>query len=1078
MIRKSIMNNSSIKALSFVFLLLFSFCLKGQESITVTGTIVDINNQPISEISIGVEGSSDVPVVTEEDGKFQLTVENLSSWLIVQPVGAYNAKKVFLNGRTDIKIYLGDDDIPARHESILYPGENETKRNILASYYEVETRSFNSSPNQTLDQYFQGKVPGVHFTNHSGLPGTGGYTSIRGAKSMFTNNQPLYIVDGIPIENGGEVNSIAEGYAYNPLASLEPFDITEVIVLKDGLASTLYGSKGSNGVILIETLKPTETKTTIDFSLRTGINSFSQQLPQLNSGQYKTLANEILLTSGKYEEDLKLEHPGLYYTNNDPDFISAYKYSHNHNWQKEIFDLARYNDAYMSVKGGDAIARYGLSVGFLDHEGVLKGSSYDRFTARFVGTFNIFPWLRMYVSSSLTSSGSDFYESAIREQTSPILSSLFKSPQLEAYQWDTSIVRNDIGSGVFDIDTLFKQTNIIDTVDASGVSNPTAIIENAVTTNSSVRSLSSFRIEGDISSALKINSILGININSYSERVFWPNQGMGLYYNEEAHNVSKELSNKLNSIYNDNYISYTKQFNSVHDVSAVIGAKWQKSTVEEEWGISMNSPEDDSYSLLGTGATHLRMNGGISDRWNWMLSYASLAYAFKDKYLVNLNISGDISSRIGDEADVAKLAGIPVGLYYSAGLGWRLSNESFLKGISALDELKLRASFGVSGNDDIGNTSSFAYYSIAHYRNTTGLLPSGFANSAISAEKISQINVGVDVGLLGSRIYGTFDFFNSVTDDMLIYEKQSGYIGYETFPSNNASISNKGWELSLFARLLNYRDFTFDIGMNLSHHSNNVEIISDGETIKGLDHAEIITREGEEVNSFYGFQYLGVFSTAQEASIAGPDSTSIVSDKSIPFGAGDAIFADLSGPDEKPDGVINDYDKVVLGSPNPNYFGGISAGIRYKRWGLNMLWQFVYGNEVFNYVRYQNEKMSDLSNQSVAILNRWTQEEQLTEIPRALWNDPVGNNAFSSRWIEDGSYIRLKELTLSYTLKDQFITFKNLKVFISGRNLFTLTNYLGYDPEFSYSFDPLLQGIDYGSIPQGTQVLVGVKFGL
>lgn len=1073
------MNISILRTVLILLSFLVVTRMAAQSELQVTGTVVGVTGQPISEVSISIEGSDISPFVTGEDGKFSITVENGNAWLKIQPIGALQSKSIFLNNRNELKIYLSEEGIASGHEEILYSGaRSKARRNIISSYSKVEAGQLHKSPYQTIDQYFQGNVPGINFTNHSGLPGTGGFSFVRGIRSMHTNNQPLYILDGFPIEMGGEIGSLIEGYAYNPLATLDPLDITDITILKDANESALYGSKGSNGVVLIETLKPTETQTTIDFVLRTGVSSFTKRLPQLSSDQYKTLANELLISSGSLEEDLKDLYPGLYYANNDAEFISAYKYSHETNWQDEIFSRALYRDVYMSVKGGDAIAQYGLSVGYLKHDGIIAESSYDRFNTRFVGTFNIFQWLRMFVSSSLTRSSSNFYESALQKETNPILNSLFKSPQLTAFQWDTTMVTREMEDGGFVLDTVFTPLSIIDTVDAAGVSNPTAIIENLVNSNTNFRSLNSFRIEGDISSSLKFNSIFGINLVTYKEQIFWPNKGMGLYYDNEAHNVSKEHSSQIKTIYNDNHFSYTKQFNDIHDFTSMVGVKWQTNRYEQEWGISMNSPEDDSYTLLGTGPTNLKRNGGATNQWNWMLSYANLGYTFKDKYLLNMNISGDLSSRTGNDADVLRIGNIPLAVYYNLGAGWRLSNEQFMKNQSTIEELKLRASYGVSGNDDIGNTTASNYYFMTHYRNTTGLLPSGFANTTLSPEKIKQLNAGIDFGLLGNRIFFTFDVYEIRTDDMLIIEKQNEYIGYQYYYSNNAALTNKGWETYMFGRVLSQNSFTLDMNINLGHYSNEVTQMPGGESTTELDHAELISRIGEPVNSFYGYNYLGVYSTSEEASSAGPDNNGLINERNIPFGAGDAEFEDVSGPEGVPDGVINELDKVILGSPNPDLFGGLNAVLSYKRWSLNVFWQFATGQEIYNHVRYENEKMSDLANQSVVTLRRWTYEGQETDIPGASWNDPIGNNAFSSRWIEDGSYLRLKEVTLSYTVNTDFAFFRNLNLYIMGCNLLTFTNYLGYDPEFSYSFDPMRQGIDYGLMPQSTRFMVGAKFGL
>jgi hypothetical protein len=308
---------------------------------------------------------------------------------------------------------------------------------------------------------------------------------------------------------------------------------------------------------------------------------------------------------------------------------------------------------------------------------------------------------------------------------------------------------------------------------------------------------------------------------------------------------------------------------------------------------------------------------------------------------------------------------------------------------------------------------------------------------------------------------------------MLIYEKLNSYLGADEFPSNNASMSNNGYEFNMFWRIIKSNNFNFDVSFNIAKTENEITSIKGDKMETKLPMYSIINQVGEEANSFYGFIYEGVFESAEEAL-----SANLVNDVGIPYMAGDAKFMDVSGPDGAPDNVINSYDKQILGSGMPDLFGGLSVSISYKNWNLNTLWSFVRGNEVFNYIRYQNEKMTDLSNQSISTLRRWSYDGQVTDIPKAKWNDPIGNSAFSSRWIEDGSYIRCKTIMLSYKVPSINKVFMDLTIYASASNLFTFSNYLGYDPEFSYSLGSGIQGVDYGLMPQSKNIMIGINLGL
>lgn len=1052
------MINGLIKRLGCAFVIAcIAFTLSGQEGTTVSGLIVNSSNEPLGNISVTFEGSREAPAISDSMGHFELLVPSSDVWLEFSPISEYKGKKIYLNRQTDIKVYLLKEGLESDYDEVAYAGESVPRRDLVSSTFSKSGDLLYENAQESFDQDLQGRVAGVHQVGMSGMPGSGTYMLIRGLNSVNSNNSPLVIVDGIPLETPGVMSSVVDGFVNNPLSSIDPQDISTLTLIKDGSSLSSYGVKGSNGIIIIETLKPVETTTSIDFTFKTGVTTMETRMPQLETYNYKTLAKEMLSSSPINEELYQEYYPGLYYTEGDEEFV---RYNHNTNWQDEIFHDAWMQNVYLSVKGGDAIARYGLSVGFLNQNGVVKNSNYNRFNTRFVGTFNVFGWLRMYVSANLMSSNSSYNSSALQTETSPLLSALHKSPQLNPLAYD------DEG----------KQLEKIDDIEELGVSNPTAVVNSYYAENTNYRFLTSFKMEGDISKSLKLNILFGLNINDLKEGVFMPNLGMEYYYNNEAYNVSESLNDNLFTMYNDNYLSYQKLFKDIHFLRLSVGVRWQTNDYQEDWGLSMNSNENDQYTNIGTGDPNLEDIAGQNSSWNWLSNYYTASYTFRDKYLLDASFAADFSSRVGKEAeDVLWIGDAPFGLFYNVGVAWRISSESFMSGISAIEDLKLRLSYGTSGNDDIGNQNSFSYYKLKLYRETSGMIPGGIANNYLSYESISQLTAGFELRLMENRFQLSGSYYSSSTDNMLIFEQLDAFMGYDIYPSNNGGMDKTGYELSLFSRIVQKNKFSMDLGISAGHYESTISAMPNNEIITKLPgNAEIINRVGEPANSFYGYEYLGVFSTSDDVLAAG----SPVNEKGVAYRAGDAQYNDISGPDGAPDGVINEYDKILLGSATPEYYGGISLDMTYGRWSLGIMFQFVYGNENYNYLRYENEKMTDLSNQSGAVLNRWIYEGQETNIPRSLWDDPIGNSAFSSRWIEDGSYARLKEVTLAYRIPDGFAFFKDLNIFLTGANLFTISNYLGYDPEFSYSFNPQQQGIDYGLMPHGRRIIVGVKFGL
>ena len=1037
-------------------MLLITSLAAGQDGLQVTGRIINSSNQAIPDVAVSFEGSSSAPSITDTAGYFQLNVPSGDVWLRISPVGTYKEKQVFLNGRENVTIYLANVTSRSINDEAVYVGQPRLRRNLVSTVITASPAVMSQDTYESVDQKFQGRLPGVHQVGMSGMPGSGTFMMIRGLNSINTNNQPLIIVDGMPLETPGILSSVVDGFVNNPVASIDIRDISNVTVITDGGPLASYGVKGSNGVILVETLKPAETNTSIDFQFKSGIHYFDRQIPTLNASQYKTLAKEVISTSPWGEESLVERFPGLYYLPGEDEYL---RYSHSTNWQDEVFQNSLMQDAYLKVMGGDAIARYGLSVGYMNHNGIIQNTNYNRFNTRFVGTFNVFNWLRMYVSANLVSSNSKYKESGLGEQTGVLLSALHKTPQMFPYSYDQE----------------GKLLTKIDDVDELGVSNPRAVIDNYFAENSNYRFLTSFRVEGDITQTLKWTSLLGLNINDIKERVFMPNLGMELYLDGEVYNISQSLNNLLFTMYNDNYLTYRNTYNNVHSLTLTGGMRWQTNRYQEDWGVAMNSAENDQYTTLQTGEPELRNITGDNGRWNWLSNYAGVTYSFRDKYLLDAAVSADFSTRVGADADVGFLINDrPFGLFYSIGGGWRVSGESFMAGLSSIEDMKITLNYTTSGNDDIGNYSSYAYYTLKLYRETSGMVPGGFPNRLLTYETIKQLSGGLELSLMENRMLFKGNYYRSTTDDMLIFEQLSSYMGYNIFPSNNASMEKSGFDIGIYARVLESGDFALDLGLNASHYNSTITSIPDNQIITDLPGgAAVINRVGEPANSFFGYEFNGVFATQAEANEAG-----LVNERGVPFGPGDAIFSDLSGPDGVPDQVINEFDKVILGSATPDYYGGASVEVFYKRFHLDLFFQGVYGNEVYNYLRFQNERMSDISNQSSAVLNRWVSDGQETNIPRASWGDEAGNSAFSSRWIEDGSYIRLKHITLSYTIPEEIWFFRNLGVFITGSNLFTASSYLSYDPEFAYSFDSKMMGIDYGLMPMGKKVMVGFKFGL
>lgn len=1053
------LHNSNIPLKVFVlglFFLCMGTALQAQDSIQVKGIVVNSSGEPLSGVAVSVEGSFDLPVITGNDGKFSLKSAHSNNWLIIAPHGGFKNKRVYLNDRSELRIYLTPEELVSGDDDVNYLLSQVRKRNMISAFSSLQTGDVRHSPVMSVDQYMQGRTAGVHVTGRSGDPGSGAVTQIRGINSLNTSNQPMYIIDGIPMTPQGTFGSNLNGYSYNPLIGVNVLDISRTTIIKDPSVTSALGSKASNGLVIIETLDPSATETTIELDLRSGVSlSPANLIPQLNAAQHRTLISEVLYSSGMLSERIRELYPNLFIHADDERYID---YQHNTNWQEQIFNHSIFSNMNLVVKGGDEIARYGLSFGYMDNKGIIKNTGFQGYNLRFVSLLNIFTWLKMNASVSLNYNTSELKESAIVRQTSPILTALAKSPMLNPFKYDIE----------------GRELTILADVEELGVSNPLAVIRNYEASNSNYYFISTLGFDASINKSLKINTTVGLTYNILKEQIFMPNLGMEHYYNNEAINVAKASNNSITAFNNSTYLRYNKAFGNDHQLTSTTGLNIMRNNFEFDWGLTKNAHENDQYRMLQDGTNNLREIGGNNRLWTWLSLSENVVYSYKDRYLATASISFDGSSRVGDNAaHTLKLGSVPFGVFYSGGLAWRVSGESFLKNVSWLEELKLRLTAGQSGNDDLGEANATRYYKSVKFRETVGLYPATYTNDELTYERLTQLNGGVDVSVLGDRITASLDLFAKTTNDMLVYTPLKSYLGYGYRPENGGKMKNMGWEVSASARILNQPDLKWDIQATLTHVSNEIIDLKGDKMIVDVPGAQIVSMEGQPAHMFYGYEFDGVFSTTEEASASG-----LVNNKNQPFKGGDARFKDISGPAGTPDKVINDYDLSIIGSALPEYYGGISTTLTYKRWALSPFLQFVSGNEIFNYVRYQNERISTLDNQSANVLNRWQFEGQQTDVPRALWNDPVGNSAFSSRWIEDGSYVRLKSVVLSYTVPTEFLAFRNAQFYVSAHNVFTISKYLGYDPEFGYSQDQISLGIDYGLTPQPRQFIVGIKLGL
>ncbi|MDC0584371.1 SusC/RagA family TonB-linked outer membrane protein [Bacteroidales bacterium] len=1029
----------------------------GQDSTRVfSGTIFNTVDEPVPFVSVSIE-NSDQMAITDENGFFELNTSKNSLWLSVAPIGLYGEKRMFVDGKDSIVIYLEKIEAESDYDEVLSERGAKLKRNFTGKVFATSKTKYDKESYESIEQFVDGRISGVSSKGISGLPGSGSFMLLNGISSLNGSNMPLVVVDGIPLESNNIYDSELDGVSFNSLTTIDPRDVSDLTILKDPAAAAKYGMRGSNGVILIETLKPTKKTTDIRFSFKGGVTTPIRQLPQLDNDQYRLLSKEMLGTKSG-ESSFTSDYPGLF-ESDDPQIQKMY--GNNTNWQDEIFENGILKDAYFNIMGGDAIARYGLSFGYTDHESVISGNKYSRVNTRFIGTFSIFKWMQMYVSAGLSSNTTNAMQSALNPEVSPIRVGLAKSPLLTTNKYD-------------------YQGNLVSVIEDPlefNVSNPQALMNNfeGIITNN--RFMNTYRIESKVNENISIRNIFGLNISNTLENIFYPNTGIIEYDYGDYYNSMVGRPKKLFGMYTDNKVMYEKTMDEIHDLYVDAGFRLQTYQYESSFIKGYDANRNDEYRSLGKTDVEKINGGGYFQNWNWLSYYVNGGYVLKDRYIFDLGITLDYSTQVGKEASGdMSLGDRPFFVYYNIAGAWRASAEPIFANLFKKSDLKFRANYSKSGNDDIGVYNSFNYYEVTKYRTVGAVIASPEANTALRPENSSAINGGVDYAYKGGKLKVSLNAFVKQSDDMLIYDKLPSYTGTPYYTTNGGSIRTTGGDFDISSVVYETHNLTINVGANIGRYESIVqEIGENGQVTTELQggYGEIINKEGEKANSFYGYDYLGVYSTEGELDHA------VYSSNNLAFQYGDAKYRNVTDiEEENTSDKINDLDKVIIGNATPDFFGGVYVDAKYKRISFSMLWKYSYGNDVFNYVRYLNERMVGFDNQGAAVSNRWREMGQETEVPKAVYGDPRGNSDFSSRWIEDGSFISLKELRVGYTIPEKVLVFQNLGIYASVNNLVTFSNYLGYHPEFGYGFNSMYQGIDYGLDPMGRRFMIGVNIGL
>ncbi len=1014
-----------------------------QEHILITGVVKDaIGKMPLAEVNVSIPGYPDIkPVKSAEDGSFEIEViKDVPKLRFTFP--GYKKREISIDFKKSMEVFLFstadrslEDDVSMYKRSV-----EQEKLNIASSVLYNEKIDGNLT---SFEQSIQGKIPGMQIITRSGLPGEGAMILSRGINSLNLINQPLIVIDDMVVYNPGVISPVIDGYYGNPLINLQPEDIESITFLK-GAEASLFGSLGGNDVILIYTKEASQSNTEINFTATGGVSNLSKKIPMLGNNGFVDLATTI--AKSKYSDVEVME---LFpYLKDDNSMREYQSYNNNTDWQDEVFSQAIDQNYQLSLKGGDAIAKYYISLGYRNQEAILDNTTLQKYNSRVNADVKITKDLTVKASVGFGNRELKMANLGTSFATSPIYSALAKSPTL--YPISKNYEGEELGKW--------------DPVREYGVTNPVALLAEQNVYSKNFNIFSKLSAGWDITSKLKLNGTVGMNFMQDRQNSFIPGKSYLItspMRDGEAENSVGHMVGKSNNIFTDIGVSYTSPVGDNNMFYGMAGFRTLSNSFEYDFGTGINTQTDD-FTGLGNTQKPSRLISGMLGDWNWMSGYMQLNYDISGKYLFNVNASVDASSLYG--ANVNKFSVFP-----SVSAAWNISNENFMVHSRWIKQLKIRAEAGMTGNGNVPSKAARFYYMTKVYRNLAGIVRKNIPNEDLKCENIFKYGVGLDLVTRRERLSISFDLYNNIIKDMVITAPVSPILGFDDQVLNSGEMSNKGFDIGVRLRLID-NPVRWSVYANVGTYTSQIESLGKfNRLITDIPGGgELITQKGEAPYMFYGYKTDDVFISGVQAEAAG-----LVDQNGNSFSAGDMKFVDRDG-----NKVIDKNDKFIIGNPNPDWVGGFGTSIAYKNIQLDADFTYSYGNDVFNYQRMQLESMSSMNNQTLAALKRWRYDGQPgVELPKAVYGDPMGNARFSDRWIEDGSYIRLKKLMISYRLPEvKFL--QNSSVFIAGYNLMTWTNYLGFDPEFHTGNDVVNLGIDYGRIPIPKTVMIGVKIGL
>ncbi|MBQ0073806.1 MAG: SusC/RagA family TonB-linked outer membrane protein [Prevotella sp.] len=1047
----------------------------------VSGTVTDAaTGKPLAGVSVQAYNNRRYTAMTDANGHYEISVPEYVTSLAMSVDGYQLLQKPVGDKLTDVNAKLYSSKF-----SDIY--KKSTSAMLSAS-----AENFDNTSAVSIDPLISQQLGAdVHTINRSGIPGQGNMMLIDGINSLNAGSQPLVVIDGVIMDMQYDRNMLHDGYYNNILANVNVNDIERVTVLKNGTA--IYGPKAANGVLLIDTKRNKSMATRIDVNINGRFELMPKTPVMMDASDYRAYATEMV---GGIAENQTLK-----FMNSDPNYYYYNQYHNTTDWKKQTYHNAFTQNYGINVQGGDDVANYNLSVGYAMANSTLRGNDYSRFNLRLNSDISISRKLSIRFDASYSDVDRDLRDDGAPNVTTKIpqlatstsFLGLVKSPFLSPYAID---LQGKPSSYLSEADDYLSEIYGFDTnLRDEALPNPNAILfyGDGKNRNQFGNRMVMFSITPrfDFNRYLTLSEHFTFTLNNTNENYYLPMDGTpnfrveGLGFDTYVQNTARSLAARQLSLESDTRLTWTRRYDA-HSINLFGGFRIlsQNYSLNAQYGYNTGNDKTPNMS----GNLQYKSTVGADDKSRDVTIYLQSNYNYKEKYYASIGLSTFASSRVGADAAGTKwwCASNPVvwGWFPSINGAWVMTNEKWLSNVKWLDYLRLNVGFDVQGNDNIDYVASRTYFvanrMFANRSNgklnsaVDGISLGNIGNTSLKWETTRRMTFGLESNLFNNRLNVRLDMYKSWTKNLLTLNALSWTSGVAENWANNGRLTNKGIKASFNAKVLALRNLQWQVGASVGHYVNKVtELPENNKPIEtNISGATILTEVGGPVGQFYGYKAEKVFATtaeAEEANLSMRDSHNALHK----FGAGDVKFADLDG-----NNIIDEKDRTVIGNPNPDIYGNINTQLTWKNWSLSAVLNYSLGNDVFNYERMLLEGGNRFFNQTIAMNNRWKAEGQVTDIPRISYGDVMGNSRFSDRWIEDGSYLRLSNVTISYHIPISSTFIQGITVWGSGENLFTITRYLGSDPETAMSSSAMAMGIDRGLLARGRSFSLGVKVNL